>query len=85
VLLHTPGPWMFDNAGVYREDGKTLALVRDARDCALIAAAPDMLAALEHIARICEPGCDQSDDDIEAAFAGMRRLSRNAIAKALGT
>jgi hypothetical protein len=47
---HTPGPWLFDEAGIYTEAGASITTISkkcsDA-DLALIAAAPELLAALE--------------------------------------
>lgn len=51
----------------------------------LIASAPDMLAALQLISRACEPGVDQSDDELEAFIANIQSLARAAILSALPT
>lgn len=40
-------------------------------------------AALYHIIRTCTAGVDQSDDDIEAAFAGIREIAQRALGMAV--
>lgn len=51
----------------------------------LQAAAPKLLAALEHIERACEPGVDQSDDELEAFIANVRRTAQRAIREVMLT
>ncbi|WAD26648.1 hypothetical protein OS670_19970 [Pseudomonadaceae bacterium T75] len=90
---HTPGPWvvvtelrdtdeiicdMLNNGYVAITQGQKLANWRD--DAALIAAAPDLLEALDALLiAYCDPGNQGSDHDekVEAA--------RAVIAKARGT
>lgn len=95
---HTPGPWHVYDADdfiVAAGDGFSICDcqpgnpidVSDAQAVAnarLIAAAPTMLAALEFIERACEPGTDQSDDELELFVVRVRELARIAIAKAEG-
>jgi hypothetical protein len=86
--MHTPGPWtiynhtkgidiIFDDG----EDGKTIATVRTAADAALIAAAPDLLEALQLAYRHLNGG---SDSLTPMEFAKAFKMARAAIAKALG-
>ena len=46
--------------------------------------APKILAALEHINRSCQPGIDQSDNDLENFIGNVRDLSAAAIREARG-
>ena len=81
-MTHTPGPWHKVEADttipIKAANGKTVASVRysdnDDNDANLIAAAPDLLAALEAIMKGVS-GC-QKEPQYEAA--------RAAIAKAKG-
>ena len=89
---HTPGPWRFDGHGVNAADGQRIATLRESlkhspegeATGAALAAAPELLEALRTIARSSTGQVDQSDDDIEAAFAGIHALALRAIAKAEG-
>lgn len=56
---HAPGPWRAEYPRIYSQDGAKLIEVNEhmcctVHDARLIAAAPDMLEALEHIMR-CIP------------------------------
>jgi hypothetical protein len=83
---HTPGPWNFSpgsdshqQAQVWREDGKTIAITYDDEGSAnarLIAAAPELLAALH---QACNLTLDEESDTAHAAFL---RVARAAIRKA---
>lgn len=95
MTKHTPGPWSepchygatrFEVQG----DGKQVAIVRTLNDARLIAAAPELLAALEqaemdyaelmaYMRAMKEPG-----DAIER-INDRRKACRAAIAKARGT
>jgi len=47
-VSHTPGPWIASRYGtVFAPGGRTVALASYPEDAALIAAAPDLLAAAE--------------------------------------
>ena len=80
TATHTPGPWVLAEATktipIRGANGKTVASVRygetDLYDARLIAAAPDLLAALQGVIRVA----DRATDEFDAA--------RAAIAKALG-
>ncbi len=92
---HTPGPWqvvaelrdtdeiicdMLNNGYVAITQGQKLANWRD--DAALIAAAPELLEALEQVCRIWDHHCDAHGDGTPSeAHARVRA----AIAKARGT
>lgn len=87
---HTPRPWILndDENTIRREDGVIIAAVYDLREdydgeqeeanASLIAAAPDLLAALEEVSNA---RARQSHEfDIDAWYAKVRA----AIAKAKG-
>ena len=89
-MKHTPGPWEEDNSYPYHSDWISLysgsELVADIprkqpADARLIAAAPDMLEALD---AILEAACIDIDDKEVAlsALAEIRALSAAAIEKA---
>ena len=94
MTQHTPGPWEIDRAarggiGVYTRQGAMVCKVTqwggplgqtttDA-NAALIAAAPDLLAALQDI--MAESSRDDDDHDVIATIQG---LCRAAMAKAKG-
>lgn len=93
---HTPGPWnaVNNDAGtaleIWDDDGQMIANVQpqdppavEHANAALIAAAPDLLAALREFTDVWDSGRSFASidvDDIEA----MRRRARAAIAKAEG-
>lgn len=86
---HTPGPWGFDPTvgSIYHDDGDVRPLVASVMtdcvsdeqaeaDCRLIAAAPDMLAALKAM---------QADETIRAVCKSpLWATMANAIEKAEG-
>jgi hypothetical protein len=81
---HTPGPWFSNNMGLHNGIGDGIAAY--AADCypndddaRLIAAAPDLLAALQWIADYGDTGkCGRP------AYYDMRAHARAAIRKAEG-
>ncbi len=90
MTQHTPGPWVatgFEGIVVNASDGLTLALApgqpgnlpQMKANAALIAAAPDMLAALEAIM-----GESSRDDDDHDVIATIQGICRAIIAKAKG-
>lgn len=77
---HTPGPWSFDKELFFirGKDGKQIVCDLDtgnddqaAIDGALIAAAPDLLAALKEVVRIS----DRKHDAWDAAHAALARAT----------
>jgi hypothetical protein len=88
---HTPGPWVARGAvdiGIEIFDASmfpicSLRCIPNAEmmaaDALLIAAAPDLLAALEHIVELCD---DADADEMTQAAA---RIAHEAINKAKGT
>jgi len=106
---HTPGPWrvttdtsctdtslvvkLKDGLGVTVCPGSLACLGDTEADAALIAAAPDLLAALEGLCRerLCHEGVEHHDDDCQHAMT-MRgwkctcglHAARDAIKKARG-
>ena len=94
---HTPGPWLVEGRTVYalNDDGynRFSALVQDAHtpgdeleaNARLIAAAPELLEALEDIAN---DYAERFDMDSQSTNPGMKVVVENAraaIAKARGT
>jgi hypothetical protein len=87
---HTPGPWKWDNHGDLRGKDRNavinpelrrdvLSAVNYEEDARLIAAAPDLLAALERIEDL-----DWSHDSAESAMVKVQVEAAAAIAKAKG-
>ena len=74
---HTPGPWVPEIYGernyVVGPDDKSVASITRKEDANLIAAAPDLLEALEEIASY--PSLDAQE---------LMRIARKAIARAKG-
>ena len=87
---HTPAPWTLSKpSGVYIESatGGIAALTYSAReaDAYLIAAAPDLLAALHEVDEFCQQGLDSPyPEHGEEALNDIMGLVRVAIAKAKG-
>ena len=93
---HTPGPWTIANghdARVYLIDDArghavgelVYADARKPADARLIAAAPDLLAALEEL--IAEWDATHADEDHRTGYTldtGGIRMARDAIARATG-
>lgn len=84
---HTPGPWKVFNAGPhynnqaidnlqiqYGEDGECISdHVYTQADARLIAAAPELLEALEPFAKFaCDPPCDCHNCKARSAIAKAR-------------
>ena len=77
---HTPGPWRIGDAGMTvfgppngNPSPETVAATRNRADARLIAAAPDLLHALQLI-----------DSNAAESVEWIRRVTRAAIAKATG-
>jgi len=83
----TPGPWYEAKTGnhqglvISEATGANVAVAYDKKDAPLIAAAPDMLAALETIAKSerLETGTFVCD------FDTLQSVARAAVAKAKGS
>jgi hypothetical protein len=84
MTQHTPGPWFAHNIGLgpNGEGPFTYPLGTDpdkaAANARLIAAAPDMLAALQAIA------ATSTEEDAETALGSIQMICRDIIAKAKG-
>lgn len=82
MSAHTPGPWQVRkidprSVAIPDEHGKLIVLAPSEADARLIAAAPDLLAALEEIVEAADgSGWDQIDATL--------KKQRAAIAKARG-
>lgn len=73
---HTPGPWVVNYEGDVRgADGRTVPWTKD--DARLIAAAPDLLAALEGLASACS-----NPDGTKCPDRATVEHARAAIARA---
>lgn len=91
TLAPTPGPWTVYNnrvcVWVYAPDGKPVCKVDDAAriearaNATIIAAAPDLLAALRMCADFIE-NVDESTPDRTERFFACRESWRRAIARA---
>jgi len=82
---HTEAPWLrfSDSKSVYaRGSQEIVADVRNERDLAVIAAAPNMLAALKLIIAATREG--SLDEERKAELNAGFRAARAAIAKAEG-
>lgn len=92
---HTPGPWRYVRTNGSQTTGERLisgarpGYLAEIRDCGsgdvvanarLIAAAPDMLAALRAVLKECGPL--DSDPDAPGTLNAIGRIARAAIAKA---
>lgn len=79
---HTPGPWYVAKTGndqgliISEQTGSNVAVSYDAKDAPLIAAAPDLLAALRDMVHFDDLPKDEQQPAVEKA--------RAAIAKAEG-
>ena len=83
---HTPGPWKWDYAVSIKAEAGLVALVYSppkhddlGANASLIAAAPDLLAALQSIAAL-----DDGDNAQLWDFAAEFDAARAAISKAIG-
>ena len=94
---HTPGPWRIVGGTEVRGGGTIICNTADYRvpnpdleavaspDARLIAAAPDLLAALEEL--IAEWDATHADEDHRTGYTldtGGIRMARDAIARATG-
>lgn len=79
---HTPGPWLHqpDQEKIVSSSGQTIVyeLNSSEEDARLIAAAPDLLAALEQIERLGR----EADGSMVDVRAMLGDIARAAIAKA---
>jgi hypothetical protein len=83
-MKHTPSPWTLQRKATNHQHliGPEPGLIADIHrdeDAVLIAAAPDLLAALQQIADGCERRLRKGHDDGDAASLD---IARAAIAKA---
>jgi hypothetical protein len=85
MTQHTPGPWFAHNIGLgpNGEGPFTYPLGNDpdkaAANARLIAAAPDLLAALQAIA------ATSTEEDAETALGSIQMICRDIITKAKGS
>jgi hypothetical protein len=90
MTTHTPGPWTFVESSDARIPDRITSTTGapvasgsigvNRSDAALIAAAPDLLAALQAI--VAEAGPRMGLDDTPGTINTMSRLARAAIARA---
>jgi hypothetical protein len=92
-MTHTPGPWKVPGTddGEYviaHHDGKklrTLAHVYDEANARLIAAAPELLAFVEMVARLTNAKhTEESEIDAVITVNRLRQVAQAALAKAQG-
>ncbi len=90
---HTPGPWRFRKSGVYGSDEcpQSLCLINQGKENChmnglLIAAAPDMLAALKYVFSVIEgaEGPNRLDDGEIVLWQDVAAKVESAITKAEG-
>ena len=92
-MAHTPGPWIAQNVGgkgwfIVTQDDLILAMTlkgddSDEADARLVAASPELLAALEAIVEwLCDNGPVVDDGITHPLFVKANNLARAAIAKA---
>jgi type VI protein secretion system component VasF len=84
ITQHTPGPWRHDAEWGLVKHGKTeIAALHsgNAANAALIAAAPDLLDALQRFVTACDA---HLPEPTHQAFCGLFASARAAIAKATG-
>jgi hypothetical protein len=92
VMTYTPGPWtltpdliVVDKRGAEVVDIHIASqLLEASANGRLIAAAPDMLAALETIRKLVEPGQEMHLRQAIDAMSDCYQAARAAIAKATG-
>ena len=78
---HEAGPWQANRLGEIRDQrGDEIAHVFEFKNLGVIAAAPELLAALQAIVK----SLADHDDDGMVEYAEQMIASRNAIAKATG-
>ena len=95
-MAHTPGPWLIRGYNIFTEGcTKTIAAVYDKGDVPLVAAAPELLAALKELRDVASvmargiAAVDLTDDLVAALRAeglpeGFGSRADAAIAKAEG-
>jgi hypothetical protein len=88
-VTHTPGPWFYDEESFVCSDGPDIASVTKAAseweaNARLIAAAPDLLAALQEITKYNTIYASDDSAYSRAFRARAFRAARAAIAKATG-
>jgi hypothetical protein len=69
------------NQGVVSEDGgtgRTVAVACDAKDAVMLAAAPEMLTALQGLLATCELNTDDMEDETRIAIRAAQDAVRNA-------
>ena len=77
---HTQGPWRTEGACIHAGNGHRIAEVKRAHDMSLIAAAPELLAALRQIVSLQARDYETPEDMLMAQV----EIARAAIAKAEG-
>jgi hypothetical protein len=92
MSAHTPGPWLFGSRMITNDRGAEVVphVARDMRvaDARLIAAAPDMLAALRNVQKIITDGAmtgfNYRDGDWAERLFESQQVTSAAIRKAEG-
>ena len=88
ITKHTPGPWIVDGSRIAAPDGTTVINCLGAMgghdtqaDARLIAAAPDLLAALEAAEGVVDWALS---NDAHPGVRAVHRMVLDALAKAKG-
>jgi len=94
MTKHTPGPWEAHIIPGFKHSSVTNSNPRDpsidiktanhAADASLIAAAPDLLAALNALYKACEWRANQEGGDFGPDIGPAAEMADAAIAKATG-
>lgn len=85
-MNHTPGPWYEGSSGnhqgiiIHEATGATVAVSYDKKDTAIIAAAPELLDALE----LAEATIERVNPRVHGSCGGTIEVIRAAIRKAKG-
>lgn len=76
MSAHTPGPWVAQADGsVTTADGAEIAHVFEFKNMQVIAAAPNLLSALQNMVADWQGYCDETESSMVAARAAIARAT----------
>lgn len=81
---HTPGPWETTGHYVYGPNDEDICEVEDAKNSTVIAAAPELLAALQIIQEKIDAG-ESGESEMADLLLQIGKITDDAIAKATGS